>query len=149
MEISDRIKKISKFFETMQIVPGEEGRQLIYVIVTFPPEWPVDEEGAAKRNVTVAAGTGAGQYIFCTDIDTGEQAIFDAIDENIEKMKDAMERARLLKEKTKALREMFEDESIPVSRLSTIAFTMSEDTTENEEEQEPEVIITNKKDKKK
>lgn len=148
MEISDRIKKLGKIFETMQIVQGDEGRQLIYVVVTFPPEWIPDEDGAQKLNVTIAAGTEPGQYIFCTDIDTGEQAIFDAIDENIEKMKDAIERAQLLKEKTKQLRGMFEDESIPVSKLRTITFTMQGDE-QNPEDSEPEVIITNKKEKKK
>jgi hypothetical protein len=147
MEISERIKKLGNAFETMQIVPGDEGRQLIYVVVTFPQEWIVDEESADKRNVTVAAGTNPGQYIFCTDIDTGEQAIFDAIDDNIERMKDAMERARLLKETTKKLRELFEDESVPVSKLATITFSMAEDT--NDTESEPDVIITKQKDKKK
>lgn len=148
MEISDRIKKLGRYFETMQVVPGDEDRQLIYVIVDFPPEWPVDEEIASKRNVTVAAGTNAGQYIFCTDIDTGEGAIFDAIDENIEKMQDAIERARLLKAKTQELRGMFEDESISLERLKTIKFVM-DDSVEDETDKEPDVIITNKKDKKK
>ena len=147
MEISDRIKKLGEFFETMQIVPGDEGRQLIYVIVSFPPEWIVDEEGAQKYNVTAVAGTNSGQYIFCADIDTGEKAVFDAIDENIERMKDAMERAKLLKEKTKDLRGLFEDESIPVAKRRTITFTMSEDVTTPEDE--PDVIITTTKGKKK
>ena len=143
MDISSRIKKLGKYFETMQVVPGENGRQLIYVVVNFPPEWPVDEEGAKKRNVTVANGNAMGQYIFCTDINTGDEAIFDAIDENIEKMKEAMERARLLKEKTQELRKMFENEEISVEKLASIKFVI------NGEEPADEVIITTKNQDKK
>lgn len=136
MDISSRIKKLGNFFETMQVVPGDNGRQLIYVIVNFPPEWPVDEESAKKRNVTVANGSEVGQYIFCTDINTGDEAVFDSIDENIEKVKEAMERARLLKEKTQQLRKMFEDESISIDKLSKVKFVF------DGEEPTEEVIIT-------
>ena len=45
---------------------------------------------------------------------------------------------------------MFEDESISVERLRSIKFVMDEENSDEDKvEDEPEVIITSKKDKKK
>lgn len=142
MEISDRIKKLGKYFSTMQVIQGEEGKQLIYVVVNFPENWPINEEGAKKRNVTAVLGDYPGQCVFCADIDTGSEAIFDTIDENIEKMKEAMERAKLLKEKQMLLNRMFEDEANSIEKLRTIRFKFDEDDAE-------EIIIPKQKDKDK
>ena len=145
MEISDRIKKLGKYFNTMQVVAGDNGRQLMYVVVNFPEDWPINEEGAKKRNVTAMEGDYPGQCVFCADIDTGSDAIFDAIDENIEKMKEAIERARLLKEKTQLLRSIFEDGDNSIDKLRSLEFKFGlEDDNDKEE-----VIITKQKDKEK
>jgi len=137
MTISDRIKKLGKYFGEMQIVE-QDGEQVIYVTVNFPPRWVIDDEYATKKNVTVMEGQIQGEYYFSTDLETGEEAIFDVIDDNIEKMKEAIERAQLLAAKTKELKEMFEDESTPISKLRTIKFCFDETA---EEEQPEEIII--------
>ena len=64
--------------------------------------------------------------------------MFDAIEYNIEKMKEAIERAQLLSEKTKELKRIFEDENISISQLRTLKIMFDDDK---------EFVITKKKDK--
>ena len=127
MTIADRIKKIGKYFGEMQIVE-QDGQQIIYVFVNFPPRWIIDEEFAANKNVTIMEGQVQGEYYFSADLETGEEAIFDVIDDNIEKMQEAIERAKLLAEKTKELKELFEDENTSIEKLRTIRFAFDDVT---------------------
>ena len=124
MDISNRIKKLGKYFNEMQIVE-ESGVQVIYVVVNFPSRWIIDEDYAKSKGVTVMQGD-AGQYFFCTELETGEEAVFDVIDDNIDKMREAIERAQLLTTKTKELKELFENEDIKIEKLRTIKFTFDE-----------------------
>ena len=126
MGITDRIKKLGNYFKEMQIVTLD-GKQVIYVIVKFPYGWVIDEEIEEKFNVTVSEGEYNEEFYFCTEIDNGEEKVFDAIDYNIEKMKEAIERAQLLSEKTKELKQLFENESITLSQLRNLKITYSED----------------------
>ena len=138
MGITDRIKKLGNYFKEMQIVTLD-GKQVIYVIVNFPSGWVIDEEIEEKFNVTVSEGEYNEEFDFCTEIDNGEEKVFDAIDYNIEKMKEAIERAQLLSEKTKELKQLFENESITLSQLRNLKIIYNE----NEE------IIVPKKNKDK
>lgn len=140
MELSARIKNLGKYFVEMQIVE-QNGINIIYVVVNFPSNWVVDEEYAEKKNVTIMRGETANEYYFSTDIDTGEEVIFDVIDDNIEKMKEAIERAQLLATKTKELKSIFENEEINIEKLRTIRFCFDDDKTD--------IIITKGKDKDK
>lgn len=144
MTISERIKKLGKYFGEMQIVE-QDGEQIIYVMANFPPRWVIDDEFAASKNVTIMEGQVQGEYYFSTDLETGVDAIFDVIDDNIEKMKEAIERAQLLAAKTKELKELFEDENTSIEKLRTIKFCFDWKDEENPTE---DIIIT-KKDKKK
>ena len=137
MTISERIKKLGKYFGEMQVVE-QDGQQIIYVVVNFPPRWVIDDEFASNKNVTIMEGQVQGEYYFSTDLETGEEAIFDVIDDNIEKMQEAIERAKLLGEKTKELKEIFEDENTPIEKLRTIRFCFDE----VEEVQQEDIIIT-------
>lgn len=137
MSIKERISKIEKYFKEMQIVTVD-GKQVIYVIVSFPYGWVIDEDIEAKFNVTVSTGEYSGEFYFCSEIDNDEEIVFDAIEYNIEKMKEAIERAQLLSEKTKELKRIFEDESISISQLRTLKIMFDEDK---------EFVITKKKDK--
>lgn len=123
MDIKDRIKKLGAYFQGMQIVTTDDGSQVIYVIVRFPYNWVIDDEIEKKFGVTVAQGNSVDEYYFCTDIDTGEQVIFDAIEYNIDKMKEAIERAQLLSRKTSELKLLFENESVTIEELRTLKFT--------------------------
>lgn len=123
MDIKDRIKKLGKYFQGMQIVTTDDGSQVIYVVVKFPYNWIIDDELEKKFGVTVAQGNSAEEYYFCTDIDSGEQILFDAIDYNIDKMKEAIERAQLLSRKTTELKALFENETVTIEELRTLKFT--------------------------
>ena len=122
MDIKDRIKKISRYFRGMQITATDDGSQVIYVIVSFPHGWIIDEDLEKKFGVTISQGNNIDEYYFCTDIDTGEQVLFDAIDYNIERMKEAIERAQLLSKKTSELKALFEDENVTIEELRTLTF---------------------------
>ena len=147
MDIKDRIKKLGKYFQGMQIVTTDDGTQVIYVVVKFPYNWVIDDELEKKFGVTVAQGQSVEEYYFCTDIDSGEQILFDAIDYNIEKMKEAIERAQLLSKKTTELKALFENEDVTLEELRTLKFVY-----ENKDNELPPITITknekNKEEKK-
>jgi len=126
MNIKDRINKLGGYFKEMQITSLND-THVIYVVVRFPNGWIVDESVEEKFNVTVGNGGSKNEYYFCSEIENGEDHIFDAVDYCITKMKDAIERAQLLSQKTTELKDMFEDETIPLSKLKTLSFTFSDD----------------------
>lgn len=120
--IKDRIQKIKPYFKGMQ-VEEVDGESVIYVMVSFPPKWLIDKTLEQKYDITIGFNNNNGTYYFCADMGTGFDVIFDAIDENIEQMITAQERAKLLKDKVQELQELFIDESIPIDKLRTIEFT--------------------------
>ena len=127
MSIAERIKKIEPYFKEMQIITVEK-EPVIYVVVEFPYGWVIDEELEPKFNITISKGEHSGEFYFCSEIKNGEETVFDAIEYNIEKMKEAIERAQLLSEKTKTLKELFEDESISILQLRNLKFVYDEGT---------------------
>lgn len=126
MGITNRIKQIETYFKEMQIVTID-GKQVIYVIVNFPYGWVIDEEIEEKYNVTISSGEYNGEFYFCTEIENGEEKVFDAIEYNIEKMKEAIERAQLLSEKTKELKRIFENENITLPQLRNLKIVYDEE----------------------
>lgn len=122
MSIKERIEKIKEYFKEMQIVTID-GEQVIYVIVNFPYGWVIDEMLETKFDISVQEGEYPTEFYFATSIDNGENKIFDAIEYNIEKMKDAIERAQLLKTKIAELKDIFQNENITLSELRTLKFT--------------------------
>lgn len=121
MGIKQRIEKISQYFKEMQIT-NVDGNQVIYVVVSFPRNWIIDENIESKFGITVLHGNEPSEYYFSTDIDSGEEVLFDAIDYNIEKMQEAIERAQLLSNKTRELKSLFENENISIESLRTLTF---------------------------
>ena len=144
MTIKERIKKIHNYFKEMQIVTVD-GEQVIYVSVLFPHGWVIDEKIEEKFNVTVNEGTYPNEFYFATEIDNGEDKIFDAIEYTIEKMQDAIERAQLLKNKITELREIFQNENISIGKLRTLKFTWDEDIL-LEDTIKAEIFISDKND---
>lgn len=122
MEIKDRIAKLGEYFKEMQITTLK-GKQVIYVVVSFPQGWIIDENISEKYNVLVKEGQTEGDFYFVTEIENGESTVFDAIDYSIKCMKDAMERAKLLNEKVKELKAIFENENITLEELKTLTIT--------------------------
>ncbi len=143
MDIKDRIKNISKYFRQMQITTVDDGSQVIYVVVSFPHGWIIDEDLEKKFGVTVSQGTNINEYYFCTDIESGEQVLFDAIEYNIDRMKEAIERAQLLSKKTTELKSLFENENITIEELRTLKFDYKS------KNQDPPLIISKQEVKKK
>ena len=126
MEIKDRIKKLAPYFKEMQIVTVD-GEQVIYIVVSFPKGWVIDDDIESKFNISIMNGETPDEYYFCGSIDLGQDVLFEAIEYNIEKMKSAIERAQLLTTKIKELREMFENEDISLEKLRSLKFVMNED----------------------
>ena len=122
MNIKERIKKINEFFREMQIV-NVDGEQIIYVVVLFPKGWTISDQLEEKYNITIERGQKQGEYYFSTDIETGEEQIFNAIDENISRMKEIIERAQLLRDKTLELKDLFEDETITIEQLRKLGLS--------------------------
>lgn len=121
MNIKDRIQKLGKYFQEMQITTVS-GQQIIYVVVSFPNNWIIDEDIEKKYHVNVEKAED-GSYYFCADMEVGEEAIFDAIEYNIEKMQSAIERGNLLRTKIEELRKLFEDENISLETLRSLKFS--------------------------
>lgn len=119
MAVKDRIKKLGPYFKEMQITNVDD-KQVIYVIVEFPNGWVIADDLEEKYKITISEGEYRTEYYFCTDIENGEDSVFDAIDENIERMKEAIERSQLLSEKIKELRRIFEDEKISLQELKSL-----------------------------
>lgn len=126
MNIKERIKKISEYFKEMQIVTVD-GEQIIYVVVAFPKGWTISDQLEEKYNITIERGHNQNEYYFSADIDTGEEEIFNAIDDNISIMQEIIERAQLLRDKTFELKEIFQNDNISIDKLRTLKFTWDED----------------------
>lgn len=141
MTIKERIKKIHNYFKEMQIVTVD-GEQIIYISVLFPNGWVIDDKIEEKFNVTVNEGTQPNEFYFATEIDNGEDKIFDAIEYTIEKMQDAIERAQLLRNKITELREIFQNDNISIGKLRTLKFTWDEDIL-LEDTIKAEIIVPN------
>ena len=56
-------------------------------------------------------------------MEQGFDVLFDAIEYNIERMQTAMERAKLFREKTQELQELFANEEITIEQLRGLDFT--------------------------
>lgn len=116
MGIKEHIKNIETYFKEMQVVTID-GKQVIYIVVTFPNGWIIEEDIEEKYNVTVSNGQYNGEYYFCGEMENGEDNIFNAIEYNISKMKAAIERAKLLNDKIIELKNIFSDETISLEEL--------------------------------
>lgn len=120
-DIQYRIESLGEHFKEMQVTEVD-GTNVIYVVVSFPPKWIVDDEVQKKYDVSVMNGKEPGDYYFCADISTGFDAVFDAIDHCIGVNKDAMERAQIFQEKIAELKEIFGNGTNSIARLKTLEF---------------------------
>lgn len=123
-----RIEKIISYFKEMNIVDTGNGQLGVYVIVEYPDNWVVDNEIIeSKFQVVVKRDNeylGRNRIIYFTDMGVGEEKIFDAIEYSIAKMKEAIEKAQLLANKTIELKRLFEDENIPIEQLRQVAISI-------------------------
>ena len=122
-DIQDRIKKIGEMFKEMQVTQVD-GVNVIYVVVTFPNRWIIDDSVREKYGVSVMEGNAQGEYYFCAEIDAGFDTVFDAVDFCIQVNKDAMERAKIFQEKLTNLKELFGNEEVSVEELKGLEFVL-------------------------
>lgn len=116
-----RIEKISDYFREMQVTQVD-GTNVIYVVVSFPPKWIIDDEVEEKYEVSVRDGREPGEYYFCAEISVGFDKVFDAIDHCIGINKDAMERAKIFQEKINELKEIFGNDTYTIAQLKSLDF---------------------------
>ena len=116
-----RIEKISDYFREMQVTQVD-GTNVIYVVVSFPPKWIIDDDVETKYEVSVRNGREPGEYYFCAEISVGFDKVFDAIDHCIGVNKDAMERAKIFQEKINELKEIFGNGTYTIAQLKTLDF---------------------------
>ena len=123
--IEKRIAALGRFFQGMQVANDNSGNSLIYVTVAFPDNWIIADEITTKYGVTVLRGEGYDYYFAC-ELAKGFEPIFDAIEYNIKKMRQAQERAELFRSKTTELQALFADESIPLEKLKSLTFSYNQ-----------------------
>ena len=121
-DVQSRIDKIKQYFKEMQVTKVE-GTNVIYVIVSFPQRWIIDDEVTGKYDVSVMDGKEQGEHYFCAEMSVGFDKVFDAIDHCVGINKDAMERAQIFQEKITALKEIFGDGTKTIDELRTLEFT--------------------------
>ena len=68
-------------------------------------------------------GNEPGEHLFCAEMSTGFDKVFDAVDHCVRENREAMERAQLFQEKINELKEIFGDEGNSIKRLRTLEFT--------------------------
>lgn len=144
--IKDRIQKIKPYFKGMQ-VEEIDGESIIYVMVSFPPKWLIDKTLEQKYGISIGMNENSGVYYFCAEMEVGFDVIFDAIEDNIEQMLTAQERAKLLKDKVHELQELFVDESIPIEKLRTIEFTFKPQKKKTTKKENKDIVETNNEEK--
>ena len=120
-DIQERIARVKEYFNGMQVTKVD-GTDVIYVIVTFPDRWIIDDGIEEKYDVSVRNGKEPCQYYFCAEMEVGFDKVFDAVDHCIGVNKDAMERAQIFQEKLKELKEIFADGTRAISDLKTLEF---------------------------
>ena len=120
-DIQERIARVKEYFNGMQVTKVD-GTDVIYVIVTFPDRWIIDDGIEEKYDVSVRNGKEPFQYYFCAEMEVGFDKVFDAVDHCIGVNKDAMERAQIFQEKLKELKEIFADGTRAISDLKTLEF---------------------------
>ena len=120
-DVQYRIDKIKQYFREMQVTKVEE-TNVIYVVVSFPQKWIIDDEITGKYDVNVMDGKEPGEYYFCAELSVGFDKVFDAIDHCIGVNRDAMERAQIFQEKIAELKEIFGDGTRTTEELKTLEF---------------------------
>ena len=97
---------------------------VIYVIVSFPEKWIIDDTIKDRFDVSVVEGQTMGEYYFCAEMEAGFDKVFDAIDFCIRVNKEAMERAKIFQDKLNNLKEVFGNEEVSLEELKGLEFVL-------------------------
>jgi len=121
-DIQERITKVKEYFKEMQVTQVED-TPVIYVVVSFPDKWLIDESVEDKFDVAVRDGREPGEYYFCAEMEVGFDKVFDAVDLCIAVNKDAMERAQIYQQKINELKAIFGSKARTIAELKSLEFT--------------------------
>lgn len=124
IKINDRIAKLGKAFQKMEIISNEVDGQQIYVAVTLPSNWVIDEKTGNKFNIQHAVHEGVSY--FWGALEDGVENVFEAIDYTIEQNRTAQEKANLFEEKVKELRDIFTSDEYSIEQLRALKITVGE-----------------------
>ena len=125
MDVEKRIENIKEYFLGLKIEKyyDEKGNYVptIFASIVFPPHWEIFPNMLEKFNVDTRKDENiANQFYFWTDFEIGFDAIFDAIEYNIEKNKAAQEKKEIFKEKFEEFKSIFEEDDITISQLKSL-----------------------------
>ncbi len=123
-QIKDRIAKLGKAFQRMEIISNEVDGQQVYVAVSLPANWIVDDRTQEKFGV--GHTTSNGVTFFWGALEDGENNVFDAIDYNIEQNRTAQEKANLFEEKVKELQSIFTNDDYTIEQLRSLKIVVGE-----------------------
>lgn len=116
MEITERITKIEDYFLKFNIDEGA-----IILALKFPKEWTIPDAKFLKEQYGVVAGAAQyGSIIFATELQSGFNKLFDAVEYTICFNKEAQERLALLNAKILELKKLFATE--PLDSLKKLKF---------------------------
>lgn len=124
IKINERIAKLGKAFQKMEIISSETDGQQIYVAITLPHNWVIDDKVDDKFNVQHAVHEGVS-YFWCA-LEDGVETVFEAIDYTIEQNRTAQEKANLFEEKVKELREIFTSDEYSIEQLRGLKITVGD-----------------------
>ena len=122
MSVEERIEKIRPYFGEMKIVNNQSNECYICISCHFPDKWKICPD-ATKEKYKTDCSEEQGSAIFWCPMTTGFDTIFDAIDYNINVNKLAQERIALFKNKMNELKDLFNDNDMPIEMLRTLTFT--------------------------
>ena len=124
--IEDRIDSLKEYFLGMDVKDN-----VVSVAVQFSKKWVIIEGLEDKYGIVIDPCKNTegspyedkpNSYYFAASLTDGFDILFDAIEENVAVMVSAEERIRLLDEKIKELRELFDDEENSLEKLKTLEF---------------------------
>lgn len=120
IEIKERIKKIGKYFQAMEVMSTDDNNTIIYVEVFFPQNWHISPDIEEKYSVKTEYNSDNGCFVFADDFENGFENIFNAIDDVINEMYIAEEKSRLLNEKIHEIESIFNDKNISIEKLRNL-----------------------------
>ena len=128
--VKERIDRIKDYFVSMKVEELEEGNQVIFVSIRFPSKWFILDGIEQKYGIVVERSKDERNvFFFGAALEDGFDVIFDAIDENISVMELAEERTKLLDEKIKELKNIFDDANNTVEMLRKLEFSFRKQST--------------------
>ena len=145
--VKERIDNLKEYFLGMDVKEN-----VISVAVQFPRKWVIIDGLEEKYGIVVDPCKNTegspyedkpNSYYFAASLTDGFDVLFDAIEENVSVMISAEERIKLLDEKIKEIKELFDDEDNSLEKLRTLEFTFQSSFRSNKKPKAKQVVSDN------